>query len=132
MRAVTLAAGNSRSLGRQTSRLFMQTCLDQDWRPERSVTYTALVFQALRQAKIWGVIRDNVAESVKPPPVPDHELPILQPDRARELLEALRGRPFYLIASLALATGMRRNEILGLRWRDVDLDAGRLRVEAVA
>jgi integrase len=88
-----------------------------------------LVFQALRQAKIWGVIRDNVAESVKPPPVPDHELPILQPDRARELLEALRGRPFYLIASVALASGMRRNEILGLRWRDVDLDAGRLRVE---
>ena len=75
------------------------------------------------------MIRDNVAESVKPPPVPDHELPILQPDRARELLEALRGRPFYLIASLALASGMRRNEILGLRWRDVDLDAGRLRVE---
>ena len=42
---------------------------------------------------------------MKPPPVPDHELPILQPDRARELLEALRGRPFYLIASVALAAG---------------------------
>jgi integrase len=89
----------------------------------------SVVFQALRQAKTWGVIRDNVAEMVKPPQVPDQELPILQPDRARELLEALRGHPFYLIASLALATGMRRNEILALRWQDVDLDAGRLRVE---
>jgi integrase len=89
----------------------------------------SVVFQALRQAKIWGVIRDNVAEAVRPPPVPDQELPILQPDRARELLEALRGHPFYLIAALALATGMRRNEILALRWQDVDFDAGRLRVE---
>jgi integrase len=89
----------------------------------------SVVFQALRQAKIWGVIRDNVAEMVTPPPVPDQELPILQPDQARELLEALRGHRFYLIAALALATGMRRNEILALRWQDVDLDAGRLRVE---
>jgi integrase len=35
----------------------------------------------------------------------------------------------YLLASLALATGLRRNEALALRWSDVDLDAGRLRVE---
>jgi integrase len=89
----------------------------------------SVVFQALRQAKIWGVIRDNVAEAVKAPPVPDQELPILQPDRARELLEVLRDHPLYLIAALALATGMRRNEILALRWQDVDLDTGRLRVE---
>jgi len=89
----------------------------------------SVVFQALKQAKAWGIIRDNVAETVKPPPVPEQELPILQPDRACELLEALRGHPFYLIAALALATGMRRNEILALRWQDVDLDTGRLRVE---
>ena len=78
----------------------------------------SVVFQGLRQAKVWGVVRDNVAETVKPPPVPDQELPILQPDRARELLDALGGHPLRLIASLALATGMRRNEILALRWSD--------------
>jgi integrase len=88
-----------------------------------------VTFQALGQAKAWKLIRDNVAEAVKPPPVPDQELPILQPDRAREMLEALRGKPFYLLASLALATGLRRNEMLALRWCDVDFDAGRLRVE---
>jgi integrase len=33
------------------------------------------------------------------------------------------------LASLALATGMRRNEMLGLRWRDVDLDGGKLTIE---
>jgi integrase len=89
----------------------------------------AVLYQALKQGKTWGLIRDNVAEAVKPPPVPDQELLILQPDRARELLDALRGKSLYLLASLALATGMRRSEMLALRWRDVDLDAGRLRVE---
>jgi integrase len=49
--------------------------------------------------------------------------------RAAELLERLRGRPFYMLASLALATGMRRNDMLALRWQDIDLDAGRLTVE---
>ena len=54
---------------------------------------------------------------------------MLQPDQARELIERLRGHPLYLLASLALATGMRRNEMLALRWQDVDLDAGRLAIE---
>jgi integrase len=63
------------------------------------------------------------------PSVPDQELAILQPDRARELLDALRGQPLYMLASLALASGMRRNEMLALRWQDINLDAGRLTVE---
>ena len=88
-----------------------------------------VLHRALGQAKTWGLIRDNVTESVKPPPTPDQETSMLQPEQARELLERLRGHPLYLLASLALATGMRRNEMLALRWRDVDLDAGRLTIE---
>jgi integrase len=89
----------------------------------------ATVHRALGQAKAWGVIRDNPAEIAKPPKAPDQETQMLQPDQAAALLERLRGQPLYLIASLALGTGMRRNEMLGLRWGDVDLDAGRLTIE---
>src|SRR5215472_7034690 len=88
-----------------------------------------VLFQALKQAKVWNLLRDDVAEVVKPPPVADQELPILQPDRARALLDALHGHPLYQLASLALATGARRNELLALRWQDVDLDGGRLWIE---
>jgi integrase len=88
-----------------------------------------VLHRALGQAKAWGIVRDNPADMVKPPPVPERELPILQPDRARKMLDRLRGQPLYLLAALGLATGMRRNEMLALRWQDVDLDAGRLRVE---
>jgi integrase len=89
----------------------------------------ATAHRALGQAKAWGVIRDNPAEIAKPAKAPDRETPMLQPDQAAALLDRLRGQPLYLIASLALGTGMRRNEMLGLRWGDVDLDAGRLTIE---
>src|SRR5262245_27102784 len=89
----------------------------------------ATVHRALGQAKAWGVIRDNPAEIAKPPKAPDQETPMLQPDQATALLERLRGQPLYLIASLALGTGMRRNEMLALRWRDIDLDTRHLTIE---
>src|SRR5262249_7351022 len=88
-----------------------------------------VLHRALGQAKIWGAIRDNPADLAKPPKMPDQETSMLQPDQAAALLERLRGNPLYLLVSLALGTGMRRNEMLGLRWQDVDLDAGRLTIE---
>jgi integrase len=89
----------------------------------------SVLHRALKQAKMWGLLRDNPVEMVKPPKVQHREADILQPDQARALLKALHGKPLYLIASLALATGMRRNEMLALRWCDVDLDASALTIE---
>jgi integrase len=92
------------------------------------MVHTAL-HRALGQAKNWGILRDNPADIAKPPKAPDRETPMLQPDQAAALLNRLRGKPLYLLASLALGTGMRRNEMLGLAWRHIDLDAGRLTIE---
>lgn len=44
------------------------------------------------------------------------------------LLDHLRGGPLYLPALVGAYTGLRRGEICGLRWRDLDLDKGTLRV----
>jgi integrase len=88
-----------------------------------------VLHKALGQAKSWDLIRNNPADLVKPPKMPDQETPMLQPDQAVALLERLRGKPLYLLASLALGTGMRRNEMLGLVWENIDLAAGRLTIE---
>jgi integrase len=90
-----------------------------------------VLHRALGQAKVWGIIRDNPAELVKPPRAPDQEAEMLQPDQAARLLDRLRGSrpPLYLLASLALGTGARRNELLALRWCDLDLAAARLTIE---
>ena len=88
--------------------------------------------RALGHAAQWGVVPSNVATSVSPPRVPSAELEILTQKQTKNLLEALRGQPLYMPVAMALATGMRRGEILALRWRDVDLsrhDRGQLRVE---
>ncbi|MBC7077811.1 MAG: tyrosine-type recombinase/integrase, partial [Synergistales bacterium] len=44
------------------------------------------------------------------------------------MLEAAKGTRYYTLLLLAVATGMRRGELLALRWQDVDLKAGRITV----
>jgi integrase len=73
----------------------------------------------------WELIPTNPAHGVKPPRVPAGRVRYLQPTELRAILEAC---PEWLraIAGLAVATGMRRGEILGLRWLDVDLKGCRI------
>ena len=49
-------------------------------------------------------------------------------EQANQLLEVTKGTQAYLFCLIALSTGMRRSEILGLMWEDVDLDAGYITV----
>lgn len=73
----------------------------------------------------WELIPTNVAHGVKPPRVPAGRVRYLQPTELKAVLEAC---PLWLrpIAGLAAATGMRRGEILGLRFMDVDISGGRI------
>ena len=59
------------------------------------------------------------------------EIEILTRDEVKTVLTTLRSaaHPIYPHVAVLLATGLRRGELCGLQWRDVDLDAGRLRVE---
>jgi integrase len=88
-----------------------------------------LLHRAFGIAVQWGVLPQNIVDNVSPPRVASTEIEIMREDDIRVVLEKLRGRTMYPIASLALATGMRRGELLALRWQDVDLDGGKLRVE---
>jgi integrase len=63
------------------------------------------------------------------PKVERHELNVLPAEQAGLLLAAIRPYRIYWPAMIALATGARRGEILALRWRNLDLDAGTLRIE---
>jgi len=83
----------------------------------------------LKHAMQWGVVARNVATMVDAPRVKAKEIEILTPVQVTTVLEALRGKPIYPIVAVLLATGLRRSEVLGLRWQDVDLDGGTLRVE---
>ena len=90
-----------------------------------------LLRQVFGHAAQWGIIAQNPAVLVHPPRVQQNEIEVIREDEIRLVLSALRGRnlPLYTIATVALATGARRGELLALRWKDIDLDAGKLRVE---
>lgn len=88
-----------------------------------------VLHRALGHAAQWGVIQSNIASVVTPPRVASVEIETLTADQTQTVLNKLRGRSLYIIAATAIATGMRRGELLGLRWRDVELDRSRLRVE---
>lgn len=84
--------------------------------------------KALHQAVRWEIIDRNPADGADSPRVPRNEMNALDRDGLSRLLMALKGNKLYLPVLIAATTGMRRGEILALRWCDVDLDAGVLRV----
>jgi integrase len=83
----------------------------------------------LKHATQWGVVARNVAGLVDAPRVKSHELEILTPEQLKAVLASLRSPELRTIADIALGTGLRRGELLAVRWQDVDLDAAVLRVE---
>lgn len=85
----------------------------------------------LKHAAQWGAVARNVASMVDAPRVQSREVEILAPAQLQTVLETLRGRALYPLVATALGTGLRRGELLALRWQDIDLDGRQphLRVE---
>jgi integrase len=84
---------------------------------------------ALAHALKTEVVSRNVVSSVSPPKLERQELECLKPDQMASVLARLADHHLYPIAAVALGTGMRRGEILALRWIDVDLEQGLVTVE---
>lgn len=75
---------------------------------------------AFGQAERWGLLARNPAAGAQPPRPERPEPASIDPSLAARLLEQTIGTRFELPVALALATGMRRGEILALRWSDLD------------
>jgi integrase len=90
-----------------------------------------VLFSALKQAVRWRLVSTNVAEAVEPPRLRRIEMRTLDAAEVRKLLEAAQGSRLYEVILIAVTTGMRRAEILGLRWADVDFDRSQISVSGV-
>jgi integrase len=84
--------------------------------------------KALEDAVRWGRLSHNVADRAQPPKPGTAEMKVWSPEQIRSFLDFVRDDRLYAAWLLLATTGMRRGEVLGLRWRDVDLGAGRLAV----
>jgi len=83
---------------------------------------------ALQQAVRWQLLSRNPCDAVKPPRPERTEVKALDEKQTAQLLQATVGARLYIPVLVAVTTGMRRGEILGLQWQDVDLEASTLRV----
>jgi integrase len=86
---------------------------------------------ALAQAERWSWVFDNVAADATPPrSVPAEMRPPTPAEVARLLESVAESDPLlHLYLTLAAMTGARRGQLLALRWRDIDLDAGALSIQ---
>lgn len=84
--------------------------------------------KALKQAVRWGLVPRNVTEAVTSPRPTKKEIHPLTPKEARTLLDAAEGERFEALYVLAITAGLRRGELLGLRWTNVDLERGYVQV----
>jgi integrase len=83
---------------------------------------------ALSTAERQGLVTRNVAKLVELPDVEREEVQPLTPQDAAKFLETIRGDRLEALYIVAMSMGLRLSEVLGLRWEDVDVDQGRLRV----
>jgi integrase len=87
-----------------------------------------VLFSALRQAVRWRLVPSNVAEAVEPPRIRQIEMRTLDAVEVRRLLEAASETRLHEVILVAVSTGMRRGEVLGLRWPDIDFERSRITV----
>jgi len=95
----------------------------------RSVAHLHTVLRAaLDRALKWQLVVRNVADAVDPPRAIQHEMSVWNEEQVIRFIETARDDRYFAVYLLALTTGMRKAEICGLQWRDVDLIRGHIAV----
>ncbi|MBK5347000.1 MULTISPECIES: site-specific integrase [Bacillus] len=88
-----------------------------------------LINDSLKKAERWGLIARNPAALVDRPKAVKKEITVWNVEEVRQFLKyAKKSGRYYIAFLLALTTGMRQGEILGLRWKDVDFENGCVRI----
>ena len=96
--------------------------------PRSVMAVHRVVYKALRDGVKWGLLVRNPAETVDPPRPVAKEMKTLDASGVARLFTEAQGTPYYSIIHLAVYTGLRRSELLALRWRDIDFASATLSV----
>ena len=107
---------------------FYRDRLDNGFSPATVQKIHVILHKALSQAVSWSLVPRNAGEAVRAPRPAPKEMRPLSPDEARRLLETAGGDRLEALYVLAIHTGMRQGELLGLKWENVDLAANAIRV----
>lgn len=96
----------------------------------RTVRYTHTVLSSsFKQAVKWEMLSRNPCEAVELPRIARNEMQAVSPAQAQKFLEAAKDDKHGIVFAFALATGMRPEEYLSLKWSDIDLQKGSATVQ---
>jgi integrase len=103
----------------QLDRLYAQK-LEEGLHPTTVTAIHNMLHTALDKAMRLGLLARNVCELVSPPRVVHKEMKPLTLEQIHALLAAAKGHFLEALFVLAFTTGMRRSELFGLKWQDID------------
>ena len=91
-------------------------------------TIHRIIHKALAQAVKWQLIIRNVADCVEPPKPKKYEAKFLNDEQTNLLIEKVKTSDIYIPVIIAIYTGMRRGEVLGLTWQNVNFEKKYIKV----
>src|ERR671920_314276 len=100
--------------------------LDAGLAPRSVLHFHRTLSKALKQAVMDGLIPRNAAAPVKPPRPRGEEQRPLNREQVQALFEAAREDRLEALYAVAVTAGLRRGELQGLKWEDLDLESGTL------
>ncbi len=112
----------------QQVQFFYASKLRQGLAPKTVSCIHGLLHKALDTAVKWNLVARNVCDVVSPPRVAKTEKVVLTMPQVHTLLAHVREHRLEALLTVALTTGMRRGEILALRWQDVNLEEPSIQV----
>jgi integrase len=98
-----------------------RTIRDQGLKSETIRFHHAVIHKALQTAVKWAILNRNAADGVDVPKTVHTEMQTWDDFEVRHFLDTAKDSIYYALFHLALFTGMRRSELLGLQWRDVEV-----------
>ena len=98
--------------------------------PKTILEHHRLISKILNTAIKWQLLETNVAMRADPPKVPHKERAYLDDVQTKQMLSLLENEPmqYKTMISFLVYTGLRRGELCGLEWKDINFDNGMLRV----
>lgn len=98
--------------------------------PKTILEHHRLISNILSYAVKWQLVESNVASYADPPKLSHKEISILDEQQLKRLLSLLGDvpQPYGTMIKLLLYTGLRRGELMGLEWKDIDLDKGLMQI----
>lgn len=115
----------------QHVRAFLTKKADEGLSASTITCYHSVLRLALNTAVKWEILPKNVCNLVSPPRRERYEIQPLATEQAEKLIATVRGHKWEALFVLTIFTGLRRAEVIGLKWQDLDLIIGVLQVRRI-